>query len=135
MLTEGQFLKIMRASAAYDLIVTAAFVTPWTLSLMISVVSVIHEGLGLPGLMPDLDVWQILFANLMGSVVVVWSLVRLHLNLAVLGRYDMVARWLFAAWQVNALLAGASWLLFAFVAVEVSFGVLQALPYRKTAPV
>jgi hypothetical protein len=97
MLTENQFLKIVRASAAYDLVVTAAFVTPWTLSVLVSVVSVVHEGLGLPGLTPDLDVWQVLFANLMGSVVVVWSLVRLRLNLAVLGRYDMATRLLFAA--------------------------------------
>lgn len=131
MLRETDYLKIVRASAAYDLIVTIGFATPWTLAILVGIVQVIHIRLGLPGTVPDLDVWQVLFANLMGSVVVIWSIVRLHLNMAVLGRYDMVARWLFAAWQVYALSSGASWVLIAFLALEVAFGVMQALPYRK----
>jgi hypothetical protein len=131
MLNEAQYLKIVRASAAYDLVVTIGFATPWTLAVLVAVVGIGHNWLGLPGIVPDLDTWQVLFANLMGSVVVVWSLVRLHLRLAVLGRYDMAARWLFAAWQVNALLNGASWVLIVFLVAEVAFGILQALPYRK----
>lgn len=58
-----------------------------------------------------------LIANLLGSVVVVWSLVRLHDTRAVYGRYDALARCLFATWQLVAVAHGASWLILGFTVV------------------
>ncbi|WP_029040083.1 hypothetical protein [Cucumibacter marinus] len=131
MLSQSRFLAIVRMSAIYDLVVTAGFMTPWTLMLLYGVLQGLDAGLGLPGEFAPLNTVSILFANLLGSVVVVWALARLHLNSALLGRYDAAARWLFAAWQFNALLNGASWLIIGFLVVEIAFGIAQLLPVRE----
>lgn len=131
MLTEPAYLRIVRASAAYDLVVTIGFATPWSFLAIIAAIGAVHDALGLPGSVPQPDLWHALFANLLGSVVVVWSLVRLRLRLAVLGRYDLAARLLFATWQAYALAMGASWTMLAFLAFEIAFAALQALPYRS----
>ncbi len=131
MLSEKSYLRVMRGSAWYDLVVTFAFATPWTAMLLFQVLFQVDAALNLPGIVPQIDVMHVLFANLMGSVVIVWSVLRLHLNLAVLGRYDAVARFLFAAWQSYALLNGASWVLIPLLVVEIVFGVVQALPCRQ----
>lgn len=131
MLSKPAYLKIMRASAWYDLVVTAAFVTPWSFTWMMGVFTGIDVALGLPGEVPALNPMLILLGNLMGSVVVVWAALRLHLNLAVFGRYDAAARFLFGAWQINAVLNGASWLVLVFVLAEIGFGLAQLLPFGE----
>ncbi len=70
------YLRVVRASAWYDLAVTAGFATPWTYALVHDALSSCGNALGL-GALPELDPWQILFANLMGSVVVVWAVLRI----------------------------------------------------------
>lgn len=128
---EKQFNRVMRASAWYDFVVTAPFATPWSFSLIAAGLAGLHGALGLPGTLPQPDFLTTLFANLMGSVVVVWSLARLHLGLNLLGRYDAVARIMFAAWQIYALLHGASWLLLPLLVVELGFAIAQSLPIRR----
>ncbi len=130
-MTLKSFRSIVRWSALYDLIVTAPFMTPWTLTFVLGVIDTLHVDLGLPGAVQVFGPTHMLFAGLMGSVVVVWSLARLRLKLPVLGRYDAVARFLFAAWQVFAVTIGATPLILVFTAFEVVFGVLQALPYQR----
>lgn len=120
------YLRLVRVSAWYDLIVTAGFATPWTYVL-------VHRLLSSIGTFPPVDTMQTLFANLMGSVVVVWSLLRLFRTLPLHGLYDGFARGLFACWQAYALAHGASRVLLAFLVVEVSFGVLQLLPWLRGA--
>jgi hypothetical protein len=129
MLSQDAYKKIVRLSATYDLIVTAPFMTPWTLVLMLGLFDQLHLWFGLPGQIPAFETTHLLFAGLMGSVVVVWSLARLRLNLAVLGRYDALARFCFASWQIFAVANGATPLLLAFTAFEIGFGVAQALPH------
>jgi hypothetical protein len=73
----------------------------------------------------------------MGSVVVVWALLRLVRPLPAHGRYDAVARALFATWQAYALAHGATRLLWLFLVVEVAFGQAQILPWwasRRVPP-
>ena len=130
--SEAAYKRIVRLSAAYDLVVTAPFMTPWTLVVILGLIDQLHRALGLPGQMPTLDIMHYLFAGLMGSVVVVWSMARLRLDLAVLGRYDAVARLLFAAWQIYAVANGATPLLLAFTVVEIGFGLAQAMPYGRS---
>ncbi len=124
------YASIVRASALYDLLVTAPFMTPWTLTLVLGLINELHLRLGLPGGVPTFGPTHMLFAGLMGSVVVVWSLARLRLKLPVLGRYDAIARFLFAAWQIFAVAGGATPLILVFTAFEFLFGVLQLLPYQ-----
>lgn len=116
------YLRIVRASAWYDLIVTAGFATPWTYAL-------VHRALSSMDAFPPADTIQTLYANLMGSVVVVWALLRLFRTLPLHGLYDGIARVLFASWQAYALAQGASRILAVFLVMEVSFGVVQLLPW------
>jgi hypothetical protein len=125
------YLRLVRASAWYDLVVTAGFATPWTYALVHDALSSLGDALGF-GVLPELDPWQVLFANLMGSVVVVWAVLRIVRPLPEHGLFDGVARTLFAAWQAYALAHGASRLLWLFLAVEVAFGVLQLAPWRRS---
>lgn len=130
MLAEPTYKTIVRTSAMYDLVVTAPFMTPWSLELTLDLFRQLHTAIGLPGTIPDFEPVHLLFAGLMGSVVVVWSIARLRLNLAVLGRYDALARMLFALWQVYAVASGASPLLLVFTLFEIVFGVAQTLPHK-----
>jgi hypothetical protein len=116
------YLRIVRASAWYDLIVTAGFATPWTYAL-------VHGALSSMDAFPPADTIQTLYANLMGSVVVVWALLRLFRTLPLHGLYDGIARVLFASWQAYALAQGAPRILAVFLVMEVSFGVVQLLPW------
>ncbi|GAA5017185.1 hypothetical protein [Streptomyces siamensis] len=121
--------RLVRASAWYDLAVTAGFATPWTYAVVHDALSSCGSALGL-GALPELDPWQILYADLMGSVVVVWAVLRIVRPLPEHGLFDGFARTLFAAWQAYALAHGVSRLLWLFFSVEVAFGVLQLVPWR-----
>lgn len=128
MLSETAFRRVVRASALYDLVVTAPFATPWTFLLVMGLIGQLHVALGLPGQVPVFDATHVLSGNLMGSVIVVWSLARLHLALPILGRYDATARVLFTIWQIYAVLNGASPLLLVLTVFEIGFGIAQLLP-------
>lgn len=134
MLDAQAYARIVRASALYDLIVTAPFATPWTFAMLGSLLAGIDAALGLPGSIEAPQGLAMLMGNLMGSVVLVWSVARYRLGLPVLGRYDAVARFLFAAWQIHALASGMSWVVLPFLAVEIGMGIAQSLPVRRTLP-
>ncbi|WP_030412709.1 hypothetical protein [Streptomyces sp. NRRL S-1448] len=122
------YLRVVRASAWYDLVVTAGFATPWTYALVHGALSSWGGALGL-GAMPTREPLQTLYANLMGSVVVVWALLRVVRPLPVHGLFDAAARTLFASWQAYALAHGAPRVLWPFFVVEVAFGVVQLVPW------
>lgn len=131
--SEPRYLRTVRASAWYDLAVTWPFALPWTLHWLHARLAALAGLLGLPGVLPALDVQHVLFANLLGSVVVVWSLARLLQPTVVLGRLDALARLLFAAWQVYAVSQGASTIVLGFTVFELLFGVLQARPVARVS--
>ncbi|WP_392674867.1 hypothetical protein [Streptomyces sp. LN785] len=122
------YVRVVRASAWYDLVVTAGFATPWTYALVHGALSSLGDASGL-GALPERDVIQTLYANLMGSVVVVWALLRIVRPLPAHGLLDGVARTLFAAWQAYALAHGAPRWLWLFLVVEVAFGIVQLVPW------
>ncbi|MCZ4121032.1 hypothetical protein [Streptomyces sp. H39-S7] len=124
------YLRVVRASAWYDLVVTAGFATPWTYALMHDALSSLGDALG-TGRLPELDPIQTLYANLMGSVVVVWAVLRILRPLPVHGLLDGVARTLFAAWQAYALAHGAPRFLWLFLVMEVAFGMVQLAPWWR----
>ncbi|MFB7507897.1 hypothetical protein [Streptomyces broussonetiae] len=124
------YLRLVRASGWYDLIVTAGFATPWTYALVHRLLSAGGEAAGL-GAMPALTPIQTLYANLMGSVVVVWSVLRVVRPLPLHGLLDGVARVLFALWQAYALAHGGPGVLWPFLVLEVSFGVAQLAPWAR----
>ena len=125
MLSLPRYLTLVKTSAWYDLLVTWPFATPWTFVWLYAQLGSTALALGLPGVMHPLDATHVLLANLLGSVVVVWSLARLLAPSLMLGRLDGTARILFAAWQIHAFLSGASAIVLAFTAFELLFGVAQ----------
>ncbi|MEU3552787.1 hypothetical protein [Streptomyces fragilis] len=118
----------VRVSAWYDLVVTAGFATPWTYTLIHAALAKLGNTLGL-GTLPALDPIQVLFANLMGSVVVVWALLRIINPAPLLGLFDGVARALFTTWQAYALTHGAPRWLWLFLVAEAAFGIVQLAPW------
>jgi hypothetical protein len=125
---QSRYLSIVRTSAWYDLLVTWPFATPWTFAWLYGSLATAAQTLELPGTVHALDATHVLFANLLGSVVVVWSLARILSPSTRLGRLDGVARFLFAAWQINAVVSGATAIVLCFTVVELLFGILQFLP-------
>jgi hypothetical protein len=125
-------LRTIRRSALYDLIVTAPFATPWTARWLFTGLSALHAWLGLPGQPPVVsDPIAVLLANLMGSLVVVWALVRLRAPAIPHGAADTVARGAFSLWMAWALISGASPLIAGFLVAEVAWGIVQARAIRR----
>ncbi|HEY1094281.1 MAG TPA: hypothetical protein VGE61_06240 [Glycomyces sp.] len=118
------YRRLVRSSAVYDLVVTVGFATPWTFALLHAALDAASGALGLRGF-PDLDLMQVLYANLMGSVVVVWSLLRLVRPQVIQGLFDGIARVLFASAMAYALAHGGPEILWGFLAVEAAWGVAQ----------
>ncbi|MER7172602.1 hypothetical protein [Streptomyces mesophilus] len=124
------YLRIVRISARYDLIVAAGFATPWTYELIHRALTALTETFGL-GTHPALTPMEMLYANLMGSLIVVWSVLRIRRPSAVHGLYDGASRLLFATGQTYALAAGVPAYLWAFLAVELAFGIAQLAPWLR----
>ncbi len=126
--------RIVALSAAYDLVVTAPFATPWTARLVADLLASAHLALHLPGAPPTLDgAVPLLFACLMGSLVVVWSIVRLRAPVMLLGAADTAARALFSAWMAYALWHGASPVVAGFIVPEIGWGLWQGRAVLKAA--
>ena len=130
MWTSTQYRQLVRGSAWYDLIVTAAFTTPWSFAALHGLMSSVSQAFDLPGALPPFAPMHLLMANLLGSIVCVWAVLRIRDPQQVFGRYDAAGRFLFATWQLYALLHGASSLLVVFLFFEVAWGVAQVLPVR-----
>ncbi|MNM88526.1 hypothetical protein D3C81_1007460 [compost metagenome] len=130
MWTTTQYRRLVQGSAWYDLIVTVAFVTPWSFAALHGVLTWVSQALSLPGELPPFEPVHMLMANLLGSIVCVWAVLRIRDPQQVYGRYDAVGRFLFSAWQAYALIHGASSLLVVFLVFELAWGVAQVLPVR-----
>ncbi|MBX8531159.1 hypothetical protein K5D32_15925 [Pseudomonas cichorii] len=126
-----QYRQVVRASAWYDLIVTAAFATPWTFMALHGMLSTLSQQWGLPGELPAFEPMHMLMANLLGSIVCVWAVLRIRDPQQVFGRYDAAGRLLFAAWQGYALIHGASSLLIGILVMELVWAVVQLWPVRS----
>lgn len=128
-----RYLRIVRASAWYDLVVTIGFATPWTFAAIHFGLIALTQQLGLPGALPAFGPMHVMMANLLGSIVTVWAIIRLRDTQPSFGRYDAAARFLFAIWQIYAVAHGASAIILAFTAFEIAFGIAQSLPVSKRA--
>jgi hypothetical protein len=121
------FRKIVLGSAAYDLLVTAPFATPWSFAYAHAQLDAINQGLSGAAL-PAFAPFHVLFACLLGSVVLTWSLLRLSDPQQRFGRFDGLARLLFSTWMIWTLAVTGAPLLWLFIVPEVSFCVAQWLP-------
>lgn len=123
------FRRLVRASAIYDVLMTGAFAMPWTLLWLHEQLSAVNLRLGgtpLPAFAP----FHLLIGCLLGSVVLVWSALRIADPQPRFGRYDAAARYLFSLWMGWALLATGEPVLWLFIVPELAWGLLQSLPLR-----
>lgn len=128
------FRRIVRASAIYDVVVTAPFATPWTFALAYTQLNAVNQAMG-GGVLPAFAPFHVLFACLLGSVVLVWSVLRIADPQQRFGRYDGVARFLFTIWMLWALRATGEPLLWLFILPELAWAVVQWMPVRPaTSP-
>lgn len=121
------YLKIVRASAVYDVLLTAPFATPWTFALLYDQLSAINQSLGGAPL-PAFGPFHVMIACLMGTVVLLWSVLRLVQPTVLLGRFDGIGRFLFSIWMGWALLSTGAPVLWLFVIPEFMWGVAQWWP-------
>ncbi|KPB83346.1 hypothetical protein BTW15_11650 [Pseudomonas syringae pv. tomato] len=126
----GQYRRVVRSSAWYDLIVTGAFITPWTFEALHGALTALSQQWNLPGDLPAFAPMQMLMANLLGSIVCVWAVLRIRDPQSAFGRYDAGGRLLFATWQAYALAHGASSLLIGFMVAELIWAAMQLWPVR-----
>ncbi|WP_372983706.1 hypothetical protein [Microbacterium sp.] len=125
-MTESTMLRVIRISALYDLVVTAGFALPWSAVLIFGGLDQAHEALGLTGTTPSPDdVFTVMFANLMGSIVVVWAAFRIVRPSTAAGIADTAARMLFSLGMATALLYGASPLTGIMLALELVWALVQ----------
>lgn len=118
--------RVVRASALYDLLVTLPLATPWTARGVFSAFTALHVRFAASGAPPVVEgPVAMLLANLVGSLVVVWAVVRLLRPSAELGLADTVARVLFATWMAVAIAGGASGVLAVYLVPEVLWGIVQ----------
>lgn len=125
----SRFRHVVRASAVYDLVVTAPFATPWSFAIAFGHLSAINQALGGQPL-PAFGAMHTLFALLMGSVVMVWSVLRLRGPTQQFGRYDAAARGLFSLWMAWAWMQTGEPVLLLFIVPEASWAVVQAWRVR-----
>ena len=131
--SKNTFRRVVRASAVYDLVVTAPFATPWTFALAYAQLDAVNQALGGAAL-PAFAPLHVLFACLLGSVVLIWSVLRISDPQQRFGRYDGVARFLFTIWMLWALRATGQPLLWLFILPELLWGVIQWLPVQPIRP-
>ena len=120
---EARYRKIVQASAFYDVLVTAPFATPWTFAWT-------HGLLGQLAPLAPFEPIHVLFANMMASLILVWSVLRLRHPHPVFGLYDSLTRFLFLVWELYFLLfLGVSPVLWMFAAFEFVWLVIQLVGY------
>jgi hypothetical protein len=130
-MTGTTYCKIIRTGGIYDFVSTAAFATPWTFVI-------IMRFLGRFDALPDFGPLHLLFANLMGSLVILWALLRIRDPRPVYGLYDSGSRFLFFTWELYYLIAmHGTPIVWFFVFFEILFGAIEGYGYwhlRKSEP-
>ncbi|MFT3696848.1 MAG: hypothetical protein QM831_27145 [Kofleriaceae bacterium] len=114
---------ITRAGAAYDLVATIGFATPWTARFVLTALSTLPLG---GAAISTFDEGQLLFVTLMGTVVTMWSVLRLVRPSRAKLLADTIARGLFATWMIRAAMLGAPRAVLIFAALELVWLAVQA---------
>ncbi|WP_395242519.1 hypothetical protein ACGGZK_10010 [Agromyces sp. MMS24-K17] len=124
----GAPVRFGRAGAVYDLVVTIAFATPLTAAGMLDLQRRLHDLLGAGGApVPEFGPAHLMFTAMMGTAVTMWAIARIRYPVAPLIAIDTVGRVAFSAWMTFALASGASTVIVGFLALEVTWGILQAI--------
>lgn len=129
-----RYQNIVRSSAIYDLVFTAAFAVPGLAVLKIALLSELHLWLGMTGSFPVFDTMHLFFVHLLGAIVVVWSVLRVVEPRAIYGLYDSAARFAFSFSMAWALFQGGTELVWYFLIPEFLWGCYQLKGYFDLQP-
>jgi hypothetical protein len=126
------YRRIIRASAIYDIIVTLPFAIPVLAAWNLAQITGLHNSLGFGGSIPEFEPLHIFFVNLMGTVVMTWSFLRVIRPDPLLGLLDGVGRFLFSTWMLYYLFVhSATAILWLFFVPEILWGIVQVFGYLK----
>jgi hypothetical protein len=113
-------------------LLTTPFATPWSFAFLRDQISSINQLIGGTAL-PVFEPFAVMIACMMGTVVLIWSAVRIIEPNVRLGRFDGIGRLLFATWMAWALLATGAPVLWLFVVPELAWGFVQWWPVATPA--
>ncbi|AKQ63677.1 hypothetical protein A176_000589 [Myxococcus hansupus] len=120
--------RVVRGFAAYDLVITLPFLTPWTADWLLRTFREVHLSLSLGGEpMPAFTLQHVFFVTLFGVLAVIWALVRILQPTALHGAIDTAGRVLVSTWMVLALVQGASQVIGSFLVMEAVGAVVQGV--------
>jgi hypothetical protein len=129
MFTPTGFHRLYRLSAIYDILLSAPFALYPGAHLVLWALDRLSTILGLAPI-PPLDPLGMMYANFFGTVVTIWGILRLKLDLPWLARWDAVGRMTFSLAMATALANGATPILWPVLAIELTWGLLQLLPVK-----
>ena len=123
---------IIRASGIYDVVLLLPFAVPVAASWIIKKLGVINDLLSLPGTIPELSPFALLFVNMMATLAIMYSVLRIRQPNRLYGGYDVVARLLMAtlifiyliAFEIAAVMWG-------FLIVEIMWAILQYIAISR----
>lgn len=119
--------RIIFWGAAYDILVTAAFATPWTAAPLLRFLSQLHTQLGLAGTaLHTVDPVSMIFINFSGTLVLMWGGLRLFRPTLLHGAIDSAGRLAVALWIFLAVQAGATTISLPLLIGELIWFTLQA---------
>ena len=132
---EKQYCQIVRASACYDVVVTAGFLTPWSFAWIFGKFSLVNQLLGGAALEPFAAL-PALFVCMLGAVVMCWAALRLRDTQVRYGRFDAAMRLQAAVWMLWAYQETKAPLLWLFLVPECLFCLLECMPLaaRRALP-
>ncbi|MBV8634441.1 MAG: hypothetical protein JO002_08135 [Burkholderiaceae bacterium] len=133
---EHRYRQIVRASAWYDVVIAAGFLTPWSFAWVYGKFSLANQLLGGAALDPFAPL-PALFVCMLGAVVMCWAALRLtdtRANLVRYGRFDAAMRLQAALWMLWAYQETKAPLLFVFLLPECLFCALECLPLATPRP-
>ena len=125
------YIRIIKMSAWYDLIVTLPFMFPFSAAIIISKFSLFNQYMGWEGEIPVFEPFHIFFMNLLGSIVVAWSILRIIRPIKLYGLVDGITRLFFSFWMAYyAMLFTGTSVLWIFFIPELIWGIIQLLSYQ-----
>jgi hypothetical protein len=116
----------VRFSGLYDLIVTFPFALPGMVSVQLLTLAKIQDSLGFSGQFPVFEPMHLFFLNLLGSIVTIWSVLRIVKPEPLFVLADGVGRAAFSSLMIYYL---AVWsmprIVVLFLVPEILFGAMQ----------
>ena len=127
---KNNYPKVVRVSAIYDVLMTFPFAFPVLAAWSINLLTEMHTQYSFSGSIPIFLPMHLFFVNLMGSVVLVWSAIRIYTAEPILGLYDSFARFLFSFAMLFYLLGhDATGILWVMFIPELAWGLVQFFGY------